>query len=254
MSEPAIPTLEELGPRHFSFYPAILNTEHNDWVLKELKWSEILVGNVKTGAEIWIPRRYVGEVASVEDPVTILGLTRELEYKAGTVWPRDRRVLKMPANVARTSQEASGGLPLSSPPSFLSRFASGPEMKVGRLVGTVLGVGLIAILIVAGVLFRPVKFQGIEQASLPLTGEDDYAAVVRKVGPPSEDHWRADTGELQYRVLSYKDKPYVLVLMGTERDNARYIGAMNKDWKPVHSVSIPGGADTVSLLRRLRKF
>ena len=66
MPEPIVPTIDELGERRFSFYPAILNVEHNEWVVRELKWSEILVGNCKSGDEVWVPRRYVGEVASTE--------------------------------------------------------------------------------------------------------------------------------------------------------------------------------------------
>jgi hypothetical protein len=59
---------------------------------------------------------------------------------------------------------------------------------------------------------------------------------------------------LQYRLLRFKDKPYTLILMGPDRTSARYIGAMNPDWKPVDSVEIPGGGDSIVLLRGLRKF
>jgi hypothetical protein len=89
-------TLEDLGEQRFSFYPAIVNVEHNDWTLKRVMWSEILVANAKTAEELWIPRRFVGEISSVEEPVVIIGLTKELEYKAGAVWPRQRRILSMP--------------------------------------------------------------------------------------------------------------------------------------------------------------
>jgi hypothetical protein len=256
MPDPIVPTIDELGELRFSFYPAILNVEHNEWVVRELKWSEILVGNCKTGDEVWVPRRYIGEVASTEDPVVIIGLKKELEYKAGAVWPHDRRMLKMPQGRAKSYPQDPDRQYESRPPSFMSRLAAGPEMKVGRLIGGVLAVGVALMLVVLIVWLRPVKFKGIEQYALSLNANDDYPSVIRKLdaGPPSEDRWRSDTGELQYRLLRFKDKPYTLILMGTDRASAHYIGAMDKDWKPVNSVEIPGGGDSIVLLRRLQKF
>jgi len=256
MPEPIVPTIDELGERRFSFYPAILNVEHNEWVVRELKWSEILVGNCKSGDEVWVPRRYIGEVASAEDPVVIVGLKKELEFKAGAIWPRERRMLKMPQNRARSYPQDPARHYESRPPSFMSRLAAGPEMKVGRLIGGVLVVGVAMILVALAFWLRPVKFQSIEQYALSLNATDDYPSVIRKLdaGPPSEDRWRSDTGELQYRLLRFKDKPYTLILMGPDRTSARYIGAMNTDWKPVDSVDIPGGGDSLVLLRTLQKF
>ncbi len=95
-SPPIPPLLEHLAARPFSFYPPILNIEHNEWRYRKETWSEILVVNWKTGEEIWIPRRFIGEVSRIHDPVLIVGLTRELEYKAGAVWPYQRRILQMP--------------------------------------------------------------------------------------------------------------------------------------------------------------
>jgi hypothetical protein len=256
MPEPIVPTIDELGERRFSFYPALLNVEHNEWVVRELKWSEILVGNCKSGDEVWVPRRYIGELASTEDPVVIVGLKKELEFKAGAVWPRERRMLKMPQNRARSYPQDPDRQYESRPPSLLSLFTAGPEMKVGRLIGGVLLVGVTLIVVSLIFWLRPVKFQAIEQYALSLNASDDYPSVIRKLdaGVPSEDRWRSDTGELQYRLLRFKDKPYTLILMGADRTSARYIGAMNKDWKPVDSVTIPGGGDSLTLLRSLRKF
>src|SRR5450759_2762905 len=131
MPEPIVPTIDELGEQRFSFYPAILNVEHNEWVVRELKWSEILVGNCKSGDEVWVPRRYIGEVASTEDPIVIVGLKKELEYKAGAIWPRERRVLKMPQIRAKNYSQDPDQQYESRPPSLWSRLAAGPEMKVG---------------------------------------------------------------------------------------------------------------------------
>jgi hypothetical protein len=42
--------------------------------------------------------------------------------------------------------------------------------------------------------------------------------------------------------------------MGPDRNHARYIGAMDKDWKPVDSVTLPNSVNTASMLRALKKF
>ena len=83
ISPPIPPSLTGLGARPFSFYPAIGNIRHNQWIYRRASWSEILVVNCRTGEEIWVPRQFVGEISAVNDPVVILGLTRELEYRDG---------------------------------------------------------------------------------------------------------------------------------------------------------------------------
>src|SRR6202165_710903 len=107
-SPPIPPQLDHLITRPFSFYPPIVGIEHNEWLYKKASWSEILVVNCKSGEEIWISRRYVGEVSRVDDPVLIVGLNRELEYKSGMVVPFQRRVIEMPVAVGG-SVVASGG-------------------------------------------------------------------------------------------------------------------------------------------------
>src|SRR6266699_399840 len=123
MSLPPIPSpLEHLGVRPFSFYPAILNVEHNEWLFRKATWSEILVVNCKSGAEIWISRRFVGEVSRIDDPVLIVGLNRELEYKGGAVWPFQRRVIEMPVAV--------GGSSTPAPPRTADRSSPAPIVGI----------------------------------------------------------------------------------------------------------------------------
>src|SRR3954454_16309056 len=97
--QPIPPPVEHLGQRPFSFYPPILNTEHNEWIFRRATWSEILVVNTKTNTEIWVPRRFMGEISRIEEPVMILGLLKELEYKSGQVLPSSRRVIEIPRAV-----------------------------------------------------------------------------------------------------------------------------------------------------------
>jgi len=70
----------------------------------------------------------------------------------------------------------------------------------------------------------------------------------------AQDRWRAETGELQYRLLWYPQRAYFVVLMGSDRDAARYLGCLDANWRLVHDVELPGGGSTASLLRALPKF
>jgi hypothetical protein len=100
VNAPHIPTpLDQLGSRPFSFYPAIVGIEHNQWRLRRVTWTEVHVMNTKSDLEMWVPRHLVGEVSLIEEPVRIVGLVKELEYKAGALIPHRRRVLEMPRAV-----------------------------------------------------------------------------------------------------------------------------------------------------------
>ena len=100
MSAPLMPPLlEEVGRRRFAFYPPIANAEPNEWQLRGATRTEVNAINTRTELEIWIPRHYLGTVSEIDDPILIVGLTKELEYREGAVWPRVRRVIEMPRAV-----------------------------------------------------------------------------------------------------------------------------------------------------------
>ena len=119
-SPPIPPSLDHLVTRPFSFYPPIIGIEHNEWLFRKATWSEIQVVNCKTSNEIWIPRRFIGEVSRIEDPVLIVGLNMEIEYKGGAVWPYQRRVIQMPIAV---------GGPPTSPPAPPDRSSPGADRR-----------------------------------------------------------------------------------------------------------------------------
>src|SRR3954452_9108218 len=93
-----LPTpLQQLGGRRFSFYPPILNVERNEWIYRRASWAEFVVVNTGSGEEACIPRMFLGDVSladSVGVPAVIVGLKRELEWKAGIVSPRRRLVIE----------------------------------------------------------------------------------------------------------------------------------------------------------------
>jgi hypothetical protein len=238
-------SLEHLGNRAFSFYPPILNIENNEWFFRRASWAEILVMNSRSKEEIWIPRRFLGEISQIEDPVVIVGLVKELEYREGAVLPHQRRVIEMPLAVgerARTLPPPGESLA----PVIGIRTPSVTDSRMGKLVGLTILVGVVASVVAVNVL---------RQVSLnELTPDDDYYAVVRKLGPPAEDHWQSETAAIQIRSLWYPQRAYFVILMGDARSNARYIGTMDAKWDPIHWVPLRAGGNTQSTLRGLKKF
>jgi hypothetical protein len=258
-SPPIPPSLDHLTTRSFSFYPPIINIEHNEWLFRKATWSEILVVNCRSGVEVWISRRLVGEVSRIDEPVLIVGLNREMEFKGGTLWPHQRRVIEMPV--------AAGGSPMA-PGTATERGASrsvvgirleANDRRIFKLIGAALPVAVLLCLAAlrltqVGEVRQGVVFTTKDQQFLALTSRDDYFAAVQKLGKPASDRWQSESGELQYRALGYPDRKYTVILMGSGRQAAAYIGTMDENWKPVHSVALHSGGTTASLLRSLKRF
>jgi hypothetical protein len=250
---PIPPPLETLGNRPFSFYPAILGVEHNEWLFKKATWSEILVYNVKAKEEIWIPRRFIGELSRIEDPVVIVGLVKELEFRGGVILPYQRRIIEMPLAVGERRQ--TPGTPRPEPAPVVGiRLEPGAEASVGRLILVALLIGLLG---TVGVVFvnreriptPRTDYSNKDTAFQDLTARDDYYSIVNKLGVPDENHSSSRAGNLEFQSLWYKKGSYYLILMGSEHNNLRYIGAMDKDWRVIHPIELPGGVSTASMLR-----
>lgn len=252
MPNPVPTSVDQLGDRPFSFYPAILGIEHNEWTYSRGAWSEVLVVNRTSGAELWIPRRYVGEVSRVDEPVVIVGLNRELEYKSGMVLPHERRVVEMPRAVNDIPRRPDAP-PEPRPHRVVDmRLAGGAESRVGRLLLMVVAVGVLACIVVIAILStgKRISYQTIMQSELAFTANDDAEYIIGKLGRPGEDKWRSELGELQYRRLTYPSQGISIILMGTERKTARYVGAMDSNWHVVHSIN----ANAEAMLRNLKRF
>jgi len=251
-SPPIPPSLEHLGNRPFSFYPAIEQIEHNEWIFRKATWSEILVVNTQTGMELWIPRRFVGELSSTDRPVSILGLTRQLEYKGGMICPARRRILSMSA--VGTGSAGSAADRAEPAPVLGIRLESGTDRRMMRLVGGALAVAIVALLLVAsftrvGTFRQRVVFTAKDQSYLELTPRDDYLAVVSKIGKPALERSQ-EIGTIQYRELGYPDRRYAVILMGAELNSAQFVGIMDQNWRPVYATN----NSTMALLRGLKRF
>jgi hypothetical protein len=266
MSTPPAPPQAELFDRPFSFYPPIHGVEHNEWRLKEATWSEMVVRNTAADIEVAIPRRFFGAVSETDKPVMIVGLKQELEYRMGSVWPVRKPVLAMPPPVmppppGERKEEAG-----SEPRGLAAVLGISQERTDTRITRMIVWtfLGLVSLLAVMWAVIRLTPetkptFVARDQSYLELDREDDYHAVVRKLGPPAEDRWRPNSGELQYRALFYPERGYAVILMGDKQENARYIGAMGlgpdgKGWSPLHSIEFARGASTMGILRSLPRF
>jgi hypothetical protein len=253
-SPPIPPQLDHLITRPFSFYPPILGVEHNEWLYRKASWSEIQVVNCKSGEEVWISRRYVGEVSRVDDPVLIVGLNRELEYKGGMVVPFQRRVIEMPVAVGgnpavpKEGERAAPGLIVGI------RMSSAQDKRIFKLIGAAVTVAILLYVVAVSMSRQRVVFTAKDQTYLGLSARDDRTEVVVKLGEPVSDHWKSEEGAMQIEALDYPDRKLTVILMGADRNSVQYVGTMDKDWKPIHSVRLRSGGTTDSLLRNLKRF
>jgi len=258
------PSLQTLAGRTFSFYPAIRNIEHNEWTYERETWSEFLAVNCQSNAEVWIPRSYLGSISSADSPVLIVGLNQELEWKAGSVWPYRRNVISMPGP---RKPPALDGADTPPPPPLPHRLIanSKTESTIGRMIGAALGVGvlvcLLAILIAFGGGVNPMRwFQGdaktSDQRYLRMVASDGYHDIVIKIGKPDSEQWisHADS-TVQFELLIYESRSYAVVLMGSTRNDARYIGTIHIPSRHIlDSVKLPGGGSTMAMLKNLPDF
>lgn len=250
-----VPELDVVRGRAFSFYPPILGIEHNEWKLRESTWSEVLVHNTKSDVEIWVPRRFIGQVSRVEEPMMIVGLSKELEYGAGLLRQTTRRIIQMPKASPGPAPADESSIPKPAMVSGVRLTSSGDgESKLGLLlIGGIVAALAVVFAAVSFMRSDRVEYTAVLQEDLGFTAQDSYHAIVRKLGPPSNDRWK-EGKDLQYRALSYPNRHFTVILMGVEQGNALYIGAMNDEWRPVHSVSHAGRGNTRSLLEKLPRF
>jgi len=258
---PHIPTpLEQLGQRPFSFYPAIVHIEHNEWILRSAHPDEIQVMNTRGGQDLWIPRRFLSGVSSIEEPVVIVGLIKELEYKQGVVAPHIRRVIEMPRAVNGSPRVAFGPPePGHLAPVVGIRVETGTESRTGKRVLGVIAAGLL-VSFVGLVVLRDgpsgarMRFSAPARISLPFTASDDYFTVISKMGRPDWDRSRAAADGLEYRLLRYSQRSLTIVLIGATASQSRYLGALGRNGRVVHSVNLPNGEDSTPLLEYLRPY
>ena len=260
MSEQPQSLLDSLEGRRFSFYPAIRGIEHNEWTLQDSTWSEVQVRNNESGRELWIPKSHLGGISSADSPVLILGLRRELQFKAGGVYPYHKLVTEMPSRTAgRRPSE-----PAATPPK--QSLLSGSDARLLRLLGIAIGsallVGLLMVAVMVGGLHNPLQWlfepdtTTADQRYLGLGATASYFEVVGRLARPETEQWiSAEEDELQFQALHYPSRGYIVILMGGSRAEMRYLGTIHDQSRRVlDSARLARGGDTSSMMRNLPDF
>ena len=252
--------IEELAGRRFSFYPAIRGVEHNEWSVLESTWSEVRVRNAQSGQEFWVPRSHLGSLSSTDSPVAILGLRRELEFKAGGVYPFRKVVTEMPSSPAGRAPRAAAAKPPKQ------RLLSGSDLRIVRLLGIAIGAALLAtalvFLLAADGLHNPLDrifkpdLATTDQRYLGLGSADSYFSVVSRLEQAEAEEWiSGEEDELQFQVLRYPARGYIIVLMGGTRADMRYLGTVHdRSRRILDSARLARGGDTAPMIRNLPEF
>jgi len=257
MAAPPIPPIDHLADRTFSFFPPIVGIEHNEWLLRKVTWSEVLVANTGSHQELWIPRRYLGEVSRIEDPVLIVGLSRELQYKGGMLSPFHRRLLELPVaprSVGAASSITDDG---AAQPAMGIRLEAS-DRRALKLIGIAVGFAILLYLLAVnytriGNIRQQTAFTMKDQSFLELSSHDDHFAVLAKLGKPGSIHNR-EIGTIQYEAIGYPDRKDTVILMGRDAKDLAYSGTVDERWHPVHYVSLRSGGSTDALLRSIEQF
>jgi hypothetical protein len=256
MSIAPLPTpLQHLGGRRFAFYPPIRNLEPNEWLYRRATWSECLVANARSGEEVWIPRIFLGDVSRMDEPVMIVGLNRELEWRAGAIIPRQRMVIEFPAAAYNRKTVNDDGAARPSghkAPVINIRLESKSEVRAWKWIGVAAVLGAVAFTIVADVTRQAQSHQRADlfrtyRSYLELNATDDYSAVVGKLGAPAGSVSR-NNGFRVFRSLEYPSRRYSVVLMGITEQDARYIGALDPRGRILDAVRLRDGSSSESLL------
>jgi hypothetical protein len=248
MSIAPLPTpLQHLGGRRFSFYPPIRNLEPNEWLYRRATWSECVVVNARSGEEVWVPRIFLGEVSRIDEPVMIVGLNRQLEWRSGKVIPLERRVIELP--VAGDDKPPRSGPPA---PVINIRLEQKPEARAWKWIGVAAILGAVAFTIVADVTRQTQWRQRADlsrgyRSYLQLGPDDDYASTVRKLGTPARTGSHAVEARV-FRSLTYSTRRYSVILMGSTNEQARYIGTVDLHGRVLDAVRLPDGSSGESLL------
>jgi hypothetical protein len=238
--------LQELGPRRFSFYPPIRNIEHNDWQFRRATWTEIVVVNTRSGEEAILPRASVGEISIIDDPVVIVGLRRELEWREGAIYPHRRPVIEFPLAMAVNDSRPVASEHRRLAPVVNIRLEPRPATRKSTKLAVALMLSAVAGLVVADIARETQTRQRADafRSAVRLTPTDNYSSVVRKLGAPATEK---TSGPLLF--LAYPARRLTVVLQ-----NAHYVGAVDPKGRILDSVTLPDRSSSAPLLRSLPSF
>lgn len=240
--------LQQLGGRRFTFYPPIRNVDHNEWIYRRATWTEVVVVNTRSGEECVIPRAFIGEVSYVEDPVVIVGLRRQLEWRDNAVRTWHSPVIELPVAVNQNGSVIPHPEHRAPATVVSIRLESRAESRAGRKLSVGLVLGAVGCLLAANV------GRSYLHTFMQSTSADDYAAIVRRIGNPDSEHSVRTADGHTYRMLRYPSRNSVVVLSVGPYADAHYIGAIGLDGRVLNAVTLPDGSNAGPLLRSLPPF
>src|SRR5665213_2135479 len=229
--------LQQLGGRRFSFYPPIRNLGPNEWLYRSATGSECVVANAKSGEEVWIPRLFLGEVSRIDEPIMLVRLNRELEWKSGAIVPRLRHVIELP--VAANDNRPAPSSPAHLAPVVSIRLEPKTEVRAWKWIGVAVVLGAVACTIGMDIAYqsqfrqRTDLFRGY-RPWLQLSANDDFA------------------GDRVFRLLAYNGRRYSVILAGPKRETARYIGTLDPHGRVLDAARYRDGSTADALLHSLR--
>ena len=95
-----------------------------------------------------------------------------------------------------------------------------------------------------------------DQRYLGLVSSNSYFEVVGRLGHPESEEWiSGQEDELQFQVLRYPARNYIVVMMGGTRAGMRYLGTVHEPSRQIlDSARLARGGDTSSMMRNLPDF
>jgi hypothetical protein len=230
---PIPPAFERLGGRRFSFYPAILRVPLNEWTFRHAAWNEVMVRNAANGRDLWISRRFLGELSENDSPVLVVSLLEKLELRDGGVYPWRPRVIEMPLSDAAPLGERAARAPVIS-----IRLEGKNESRVSRVAGGAVALGVLGCLGVVGYSLEGGTAHR-DKTYLALNGADTYPTVIQALGAPDRERWVVTPSGSRVRLLDYPDRGFQAVLVPQLGGPDRYAGSVDERGHVLQSVSTP---------------
>lgn len=249
---PVPPAFERLGGRRFAFHPPIRGSRVNEWTFRHATWSEVLVRNTRSGEDVSVPRRFLGEASRLDDPVVVIRLLHDLEYRDGFVLPARPRVIEMPTHAfLRTQRERC------EPAKVVGiRLEPRQESRAAKVVGAAVALGVLGCLAFVGYSWQGARAEPVVSLGhtyLVLTASDDAASVLRALGRPARERRTSAAGQTVH-VLDYPRRSFRAVLMENGAGQERYIGSLGMDGRVAHSVLLPSGETSARILDQLGEY
>lgn len=214
-----------------------------------------MVRNAANGRDLWISRRFLGELSENDTPVLVVSLLEKLEFRDGGVYPCRPRVIEMPvSDAAGPVAERPEPAPVIS-----IRLEGRNESRASRVAGGAVALGVLGCLAVVGYsleggsVHRGAVVSSLDKTYLALSGSDTYESVVRALGAPDRERWVVTPSGNRVHLLDYADRGFQAVLVPKPGGPDAYAGSVDERGRILQSVVMPRGGLSTPILRDLQE-